>query len=139
MEIAREVNRLLARVFAERQHRGRTDLEAVETGWRAALQQAGSAALTELLRYQAPAADQHQRPCPCGHRAQYQGLRSKPVLTVVGPARVERPYYLCPRCHQGQFPSDVELDIVDTEASRACAVCMLWSVRMHPSIMGASR
>jgi hypothetical protein len=111
------VNRLLARVFAERQHRGRTDLEAVETGLRAALHQAGSAALTELLRYEAPTADHHQLPCPCGHYAQYQGLRSKPVFTVVGPARVERPYYLCPRCHQGQFPADVELDIVDTEAS----------------------
>jgi hypothetical protein len=111
------VNRLLARVFAERQHQGRTDLEAIETGLRAALHQAGSAALTELLRYEAPAADQHQLPCPCGHRAQYQGLRSKPVLTVVGPARVERPYYLCSRCHQGQFPADAELDIVETESS----------------------
>ena len=111
------MNRLLARVFAERQHHGRTDLEAVETGLRAALHQAGSAALTELLRYEAPAADQHQLPCPCGHYAQYQGLRSKPVLTVVGPARVERPYYLCSRCHQGQFPADAELDIVETESS----------------------
>jgi len=111
------VNRLLARVFAERQHHGRTDLEAVETGLRAALHQAGSAVLTELLRHEPPAADQRQLPCPCGHHAQYQGLRSKPVLTVVGWARVERPYYLCSRCHQGQFPADVELDIVDTESS----------------------
>jgi len=111
------VNRLLARVFAERQHEGRTDLEAVETSLRAALHQAGAAALSELLRYEAPPADQHQLPCSCGHHAQYQGLRSKPVLTVVGPARVERPYYLCSRCHQGQFPADVELDIVDTESS----------------------
>lgn len=111
------MNRLLARVFAERQHHGQTDLEAVEIGLRAALHQAGSAALTELLRYEAPSADQCQLPCPCGHRAHYQGLRSKPVLTVMGPARVERPYYLCSRCHQGQFPADVELDIVDTESS----------------------
>jgi len=111
------VNRLLARVFAERQHHSRTDLEAIETSLRAALHQAGSAALTELLRYEAPAADQHQLPCPCGHHALYQGLRSKPVLTVVGPARVARPYYLCARCHHGQFPADVELDIVDTESS----------------------
>ena len=104
-------------MFAERQRRGRTDLEAIETGLRAALHRAGSAALTELLRFEAPAADQHPRPCPCGHHAQYQGLRAKPLLTVVGPARVHRPYYLCARCHQGQFPADVELDIVDTESS----------------------
>jgi Uncharacterised protein family (UPF0236) len=111
------VNRLLTRLFAERQQQSRTDLEAVETGLRSALHHAGAAALTELLRFEAPAADQHQVPCPCGQHAQYQGLRSKPVLTVVGPARVERPYYLCSRCHRGQFPADVDLDIVDTEAS----------------------
>jgi len=115
--VAREVNRLLARVFAERQCHGQTDLEAVETGLRAALHQAGAAALTELLRYEAPPADRHQLPCPCGHHAQYQGLRSKPVLTAVGPARVERPYYWCSQCHHGQFPADVELDIVDSETS----------------------
>jgi hypothetical protein len=33
------------------------------------------------------------------------------------PARVSRPYYWRSRCHQGQFPADVELDIVDTEVS----------------------
>jgi hypothetical protein len=110
------VNRLLARVFAERRC-GQTDLEAVETGLRAALHQAGSAALTELLRYEAPPPDQQRRPCPCGHHARYQGLRSKPVLTVVGRARTVRPYYLCSRCHQGQFPADAELDIDNTETS----------------------
>jgi hypothetical protein len=111
------VSRLLARVFAARRHSGSTDLEAVETALRAALHEAGSTALTELLQYDPPSPDQHQLPCPCGHHAQYQGLRSKPVLTVVGPARVSRPYYWCSRCHQGQFPADVELDIVDTEVS----------------------
>ena len=39
------------------------------------------------------------------------------VYRKVGPARVERPYYLCSRCHQGQFPADAELDIVETESS----------------------
>ena len=94
-----------------------TTVEGIWKPLRAALHQAGSDALTELLRYEAPATDQHQLPCPCGHHAQSQGLRSKPVLTVVGPARVARPYYLCARCHHGQFPADVELDIVDTESS----------------------
>ncbi len=28
-----------------------------------------------------------------------------------------RPYYLCPHCHAGQFPADVELDIENTEFS----------------------
>lgn len=104
-------------IFQERRKTGRFDLEAVETALRAGLHQAGSAALTELLQYEVPALDQRDLPCPCGHHARYQGLRSKPVLTVVGLARVERPYYLCSRCHQGQFPADVELDISATESS----------------------
>jgi hypothetical protein len=73
--------------------------------------------LTALLQFEAPAPAQRQLPCGCGHHAQYQELRSKPVLTIVGPARILRPYYLCSQCHVGQFPADVELDIVNTESS----------------------
>jgi hypothetical protein len=116
-EIAREVNQLLSRIFAERGNHGLTDLEAVENALRVVLHQAGAAALSELLQFDVPAPDQRQLPCPCGHHAQYRELRSKPVLTVVGQAQVSRPYYLCPHCHQGQFPADVELDIKDTEFS----------------------
>ncbi|MEO7142256.1 MAG: hypothetical protein ABI165_02005 [Bryobacteraceae bacterium] len=39
------------------------------------------------------------------------------MLTVVGPARITRPYYLCSHCHQGQFPADAELDVGNTEFS----------------------
>jgi hypothetical protein len=98
-EMAHEVNQLLSRIYAQRRKCGRMDLEAVETAWRTALQQAGAAALSQLLQYPASPAEQRGLPCPCGHHADYQGLRSKPVLTVVGPARVARPYYLCARCH----------------------------------------
>jgi hypothetical protein len=38
-------------------------------------------------------------------------------LTIVGPVRISRPYYLCSRCHAGQFPVDVELDLEHTEFS----------------------
>jgi hypothetical protein len=115
--VAREVNQLLCRVFAQRRKDGRTDLEAVESALRAALHQAGAAALTELLQFEAPAADQRQLPCRCGHHAQYQEIRCKPILTIVGPVRLSRPYYLCSQCHVGQFPVDVELDIENTEFS----------------------
>jgi hypothetical protein len=104
-------------VFAQRSKDGRTDLEAVESALRAALHQAGATALTELLQFEAPAPDQRQLPCRCGHHAQYQELRSKPVRTIVGLARISRPYYLCSQCHVGQFPADVELDIDNTELS----------------------
>ena len=83
------------------------------------MHRAGSAALTELLQFAAPTAKKEERAiaCACGQRAQYRELRSKPVLTVVGQARVLRPYYLCPHCHRGQFPADAELDVVNTEFS----------------------
>ena len=55
--------------------------------------------------------------CACGQRAHYRELRSKSILTVVGPVQVSRLCYLCSGCHQGQFPADVELDIEHTEFS----------------------
>ena len=84
---------------------------------RSAMHQAGAAALGELLRFPPPPADQRTHPCICGQQAHYKDLRSKPILTAVGKLEVSRPDYLCPHCHTGQFPADVELDIEDTELS----------------------
>jgi hypothetical protein len=89
-------------------------LEAIEMAVRSAMHQVGAAALTDLLQFPAPAADQRAIACGCGHQARYHELRSKPVLTAVGQVEVSRPYYLCPHCHTGQFPADVELDIENT-------------------------
>jgi hypothetical protein len=104
-------------IFQGRRKAGRLDLEAIEMAVRSAMHQAGAAALTELLQFPTPAADKRRLPCSCGHQAHYRELRSKPVLTAVGTVEVVRPYYLCPHCHTGQFPADVELDIEDTEFS----------------------
>lgn len=82
---------------------------------RSGMHHAGTATLTELLRFPSP--EQRAIPCPCGQQAMYRELRAKTVLTVVGMVEVSRPYYLCPQCHQGQFPADQELDLVDTEFS----------------------
>jgi hypothetical protein len=84
---------------------------------RAALHHAGASALSHLLRFSEPAEDQHVIPCPCGHQARYRELRSRRVLTALGAAEVTRPWYLCPHCHQGQFPADHELDIEKTDFS----------------------
>ena len=104
-------------IFNGRRRTGRLDLEAIEMAVRSAMHQAGAAALSELLQFPAPAADQRTVACPCGHQAQYRELRSKPILTAVGRVEVSRPYYLCSHCHTGQFPADVELDIENTEFS----------------------
>jgi hypothetical protein len=115
--VAREINQLLGRIFAQRRKDGRTDLGAIETAVRSTVHRAGAAALSELLQFPVPAADLRTLPCSCGQSAPYGGLRSKPVLTVVGRVEVSRPYYLCPHCHAGQFPADVDLDIENTECS----------------------
>ena len=99
------------------------DLEAIEMAVRSAMHQAGAAALTELLQFPAPDANQRFLPCPCGHQAHYHELRSKTVLTAVGQVKVSRPYYLCSHCGNRQFPADVELDIEKRRVLRERAAC----------------
>jgi len=91
------------------------DLEAVEMALRAALQQAGAAGLSQLLRQESPA--EPQVPCSCGGQSRYKGMRSKPLLTVLGRAEMRRAYYWCCRCQQGQFSTDAALDVENTELS----------------------
>ncbi len=104
-------------VFQDRRETGRLDLEATEMAVRSALHRAGAAALSQLLQFPAPSDEQRTGACPCGQQTHYHQLRTKPVLTAVGRAEVSRPYYVCPHCHAGQFPADVELDIENTEFS----------------------
>ena len=104
-------------VFQSRRKTGRVDLEALETLLRSAMHRAGAAALSELLQFPAPTAQQRSIPCGCGRQAHYRELRTKPLLTAVGTVILSRPYYLCPHCHTGQFPADRELDIENTESS----------------------
>jgi len=80
-------------------------------------QNVGACVLTHLLQFPVPASGQLSIPCPCGQQARYRELRTKTILTVVGEVKLLRPYYLCPHCHDGQFPADVDLDIEQTELS----------------------
>ena len=91
------------------------DLESVEIATRTGLHRAGAAVLTALLRQcggHAAAA-----PCACGGQAGYHDHRSKRLLTVLGWVKLERAYYVCPRCHQGHSPCDRELDVEGHEFS----------------------
>lgn len=106
---------MLRTIFTGVRKTGHVDLEALETLVRSAMHQAGAAALTELLRFPVP--EHRTLACPCGQQARYRELRSKTVLTAVGKVEVSRPWYRCPHCHEGQFPADAELDLVDTEFS----------------------
>jgi hypothetical protein len=75
-----------------------------------AITEVGNELLTGLLRL-------HETPyvadrvcCACGGQAGYQRQREGGVQTIVGEVRVKRAYYLCPDCHQGQYPLDEELE-----------------------------
>src|SRR5579863_9629837 len=84
----------LQRIFADRHKTGQLDLEAAEMAIRSTVHQTGADAVTELLRL-SPADDDHRSiPCTCGRIARYEGMRSRSILTVVGWARMDRPYYL---------------------------------------------
>jgi len=115
--VAREVNALLGRFFAERRKTGRIDLESFELAVRTAVYQTGAAVLSDLLCYDAPLPEQRTRPCPCGQTAIYRELRSRTLLTAVGKVQLTRPWYLCSYCHQGQFPADRAWDVENTELS----------------------
>jgi len=104
-------------LFNDRRTTGHPDLEASAMAARSMMHRAAAVVLTELLQFPVPPPDQRTVPCACGRQAHYRELRSKPVLTAVGQVEVSRPYYLCPHCHTGQFPADVELDIENTELS----------------------
>ena len=104
-------------VFQERRNHGRLDLEAVETAMRSAMHRAAASGLAQLLRYDPPDAGHRTIPCPCGGSADYKELRSKTILTVLGPVELRRPYYLCAFCSKGQYPADTELGIAGLESS----------------------
>ena len=114
-EVSQEVDKLLGVLFAARRKHQGWDLEAVEMATRAAVHQAGAALLEQLLATQPPA--EAERPCPCGQLARYREMRPKKMITVVGEVEVQRAYYLCKSCHQGQFPLDTEFDIEATQYS----------------------
>jgi hypothetical protein len=44
-------------------------------------------------------------------------MRARRVLTAVGEVELLRAWYLCPHCHNGQYPADAALDIEKTASS----------------------
>ncbi len=115
------------------------DLEAVEMGFRAALHQAGAAALTQWLQFPEPAAELYTIPCPCGHQARYRALHARRLLTALGEVELSRPWYLCPHCHNGQFPLDRQLDVENRDCSPGVRRMQAMVGQQAPSITDASR
>jgi hypothetical protein len=91
-------------------------LEAVETATRAAMHRAGATVLKELLD-KSGSEVAREVACPCGQQARFHEMRPKQILTVLGRIYIQRAYYLCPYCRDGQSPLDSELDVQGTECS----------------------
>jgi len=94
------------------------DLEAWETGLRAAVLSAGAKALGELLDGIGSGRQAEPMHCPsCAQRMQSVGRRTKQLLTILGPVRYRRTRLHCPRCGRTAYPGDALLDIVGTTRS----------------------
>ena len=87
------------------------DFEAIEAAVRRqALQLAADAVARRLNRDRSDYSGPH-RSCPCGREARYAGRLPKTFQSVVGPLTLERAYYYCDACGQGQFPRDRALGL----------------------------
>lgn len=84
---------------------------------RGAMHRAGASVIEKLLNAVQPA--EPEIPCRCGRQARFHQMRPKQILTALGRIRIERSYYVCTHCHQGQSPRDLELDVEGTEYSPA--------------------
>src|SRR5205823_2870406 len=115
-EVAQEVDQLLRVIFADLRKSGRLDLEAVEVATRTAMHQAGAVVLKELLEKSRQEVAREVA-WSCGHQARFHEMRPKQILTVLGRLYMNRAYYLCPHCHEGQSPLNAELDVRGTECS----------------------
>ena len=57
--------------------------------------------------------------CPCGNEARHVARRTKNIVSVLGPLRLERAYYHCSACGHGFYPRDQHLGIASTSLSPA--------------------
>lgn len=92
-------------------------MEAWETVLRTAVLSAGAKALASLLEGVGCGRQDEAIVCDCGARMESRGLKSKPLLTILGPVDYKRSLFQCPSCNQTRYPGDEQLDVVDTTRS----------------------
>jgi hypothetical protein len=110
LEQSAEVRRL-ARAMASRQA---PDFEAWESLMLQASRHGGAGVLGSLLTHWQQHTPREEIRCECGQRMSSRGRRAKRFLSTLGQVPFGRPFYQCKVCHQGRFPDDERLDIVNT-------------------------
>lgn len=79
------------------------------------------AVLSRALELDQPSTPRLRASCPgCGQRRKPHGRpRARQVLSVCGPARIQRPYYYCEPCRGGWAPADATLELAPYQALSA--------------------
>lgn len=75
------------------------------------LKELGSCLLAGLCALATPAQPPAAIACACGQPATFQRQRSAQVITLLGPIRFARPYYLYAACRHGHHPLDTQLQV----------------------------
>ena len=95
------------------------DFEALEVALRQRTLRLAAHAIEQRLNADlSDEAGAHLR-CPCGKEARYIARRTKNVVSVLGPLRLQRAYYYCPSCRQGFCPRDRQLGLKSGSLSPA--------------------
>jgi hypothetical protein len=102
-------------------HHPESQIADLEQGLRQLLKQAGVQALSQSLTALDQPYPDPQMACPCGHPADYQFRRTAKTLTVFGWVAYRRAYYVCARCHQGQYPLDQRFGLQPGQVSAGLA------------------
>ena len=93
------------------------DLEAWESALRAAVLACGAGVLEGLLEGIGTGRRVEEVLCGCGARMESQGIRTKKLLTILGPVNYRRSLFQCPACKATRCPGDEAIDVVDTSRS----------------------
>jgi hypothetical protein len=113
----KEVERIVAFCFRDREKVGYLDFESLEMYIRSSMHSVGSVILEKLLN--ADGGDYRGRTLPCdkGHFFEFKEYRDKEVLTVLGSVAVRRAYYYDGDCEMGWCPKDTVLDMEGSSLS----------------------
>ena len=113
-QIAVERDKEVKRILEKAARAKNTDLEAWEFAIRSAVLAAGAQALSGLLAEIGSGRRDEPTLCACGARMESNGVRGKPLLSILGPVAYSRSMYQCPVCGKIRYPGDEELDVKGT-------------------------
>ena len=94
------------------------DFEAIERAARREALRVAARAVEQRINADTSDAGGGPAPCPrCGAPARYVDRRTKTVISVLGPLRIERAYFHCGPCAAGFCPRDAALGVTGASLS----------------------